>query len=285
MPISRARSIFLALWVIVPVPAPAAHAQGTNGDDEAGQAWQLDRLHQGFCVQLLVEPEAIARRLPRGARALPAARIDSLHPALEGLVAAQPEFAAWAPSRLCLYYFTDIEAYGRRVSEENPRKAPLIGFWTVAAEDSATGSRRDIALEIVTSRSWLERWARNGGLDLQRVRSSVGPIPRDEEEMQQVPLGDRYQIRIGKALITWDGRPAADTTPLAGPAASSWSVEDRRGKWVDGTFTLSGGRVGSMIGSLKVEGKGDLASVLKRSPLRFVGPGYRGSAARVEFSP
>jgi hypothetical protein len=38
-----------------------------------------------------------------------------------------------------------------------------------------------------------------------------------------------------------------------------------------------------MVGSLKVEGKDDLAKLLKASPIRFVGPVYQGGTGSLHF--
>jgi hypothetical protein len=258
-----------------------ATAVSAQTPEDEGTVWRLDELHQGFCVQFLVEPAAMARQIPEGARALPAEGIAELHPALRNEIGAQPEFAAWAPSQLCLYYFGRVDADGRRVGNDNPRKAPLIGIWTVAAADAASGQRRDLALEVFTNSSRLESSGRLAGLDLREVRTTLGVVPEDEEGR---PSGeDRYTLRIGKTLITWDGRAAADSAPMDAPASTTWRAEGRRGGWVNGSFTLTARMTGGMIGSLKVEGKDALATMLKKSPLRFVGPWYHGGGATLSF--
>jgi hypothetical protein len=259
----------------------AAGPTPASAQEDEGKVWRLDELHQGFCVQFLVEPAAMARQLPQGARTLPADGLAELHPALRNEIALQPEFAAWSPSQLCLYYFGRVDAGGMRVGSDNPRKAPLIGIWTVAAEDSASGRRQDIALELFTNSSRLESSGRVAGLDLREVRTTIGVVPEDEEGR---PSGeDRYTLRVGKTLITWDGRPAADSAPMPGPTAAAWRAEARRGGWVNGVFTLSARMTGGMIGSLKVEGKDALAVMLKQSPMRFAGPWYHGGGGTLSL--
>lgn len=255
-------------------------ASAQEPEDEA-KVWRLDELHQGFCVQFLVQPGAMARQLPQGVRTLPAEGLAELHPALRNEIAGQPEFAAWAPSQLCLYYFGRVDAAGMRVGSDNPRKAPLIGIWTVAAADSASGKRQDVALELFTNSSRLESSGRVAGLDLRRVRATVGVVPENEEGQ---PSGeDRYTLRTGKTLITWDGRPAADSAPMPAPSAGAWRAEARRGGWVNGSLTVAARMTGGMIGSLKVEGKDALAMMLKQSPTRFVGPWYHGGGATLSL--
>ncbi len=259
-------------------PAAAQDAAGTEGI-----VWHLEELHQGFCVQLLVDPAAVARRLPRGARTLPADQVADLHPALRGAIDAQPELSSRTPSRLCLFYFGRVDAAGRRASNDDPRKAPMLGLWTVAVADSASGERTDVALEVFTNNSRIERAGEIAGLDLARARSTVGDVPEDEEGRPSAD--DRYQIRLGKLQITWDGRPAGDSARPDAPLSAEWRAEGRRGGWVDGSLTIGAATTSGMIGSLKVHGKGDLARLLMQSPVRFVGPGYRGGGGSVTLRP
>lgn len=261
--------------------AGATTASAQDSED-AGKVWRLDELHQGFCVQFLVEPAAMARQIPEGVRILPAEDTEDLHPALRNEIAGQPEFAAWSPSRLCLYYFGRVDAAGMRVRNDNPRKAPLLGIWTVAATAPASGERQDVALEMFTNSSRLESSGRLAGLNFREVRTTIGVVPEDEEGRPSDE--DRYTLRVGKTLITWDGRPAADSAPMEAPAAASWRAEGRRGGWVNGSFTLTARMTGGMIGSLKVEGKDALATMLKKSPMRFVGPWYHGGSAVLSLS-
>lgn len=242
--------------------------------------WQLERLHQGFCVQLLVDPADVARRLPRDARPLAAEQATDLHASIESIVASQPEFASWAPARLCLFYFDGVQAGGRRVSHKERRKAPMLALWTVAAVEP-TGQRGDVALEIFTNNSRLERTAEDANVDLRVARTTVGDVPEDDEGRPSPD--DRYEIRIGKTLITWDGRPAGDSTPQGPPFACAWRAEGRRGGWVEGSLTVHPSMTGGMIGSLKVSGKGELADALRKSPIRFVGPGYQGGSGSLAF--
>ncbi|HUF35800.1 MAG TPA: hypothetical protein VMN37_07605 [Gemmatimonadales bacterium] len=268
----------LALAACLVSGASVAPAQ--DPEAEAMSAWQLEELHQGFCVQLLVDPAEIARRLPGGVRPLPADQVTDLHASIESVIASQPEFTSWAPSRLCLFYFDGVQAAGRRVSHKDRRKAPMLALWTVAAAES-TGERGDVALEIFTNNSRLERSARLANVDLRVARTTVGDVPEDDEGRPSPD--DRYEVRIGKTQITWDGRPAADSTPLTTPLASEWRAEGRRGGWVEGSLTINAAMTGGMIGSLKVSGEGDLAEALRQSPIRFVGPGYQGGAGSLAF--
>ncbi len=244
--------------------------------------WRLETLHRGFCVQFLIAGATLARELPEGSRPLPASRVSGLDPALQSVVEGQPEYAAWTPSDLCIFYFEAVDARGQRVHDDDPSKAPMLAFWTVAAVDSASASRRDLALEVVTNNGRLERSGRLIGLEISTERSSVAPVPPDEDG---VPSGlDRYRFRVRGTQFIWDGRRAVDSARVEAPLAREWRQVGRRGDWVTGKLTLAPGWSGAMIGSLKVEGKDDLAKMLKASPIRFVGPAYYGGVGSFEFA-
>jgi hypothetical protein len=261
-------------------------AQDTDGREREVEVWRLETLRTGFCVQFLVEPAALNRKLPEGARPLAAGRIPDLHPALRSVVEGQPEYAAWTPSHLCLFYFDEVLTDQGRVRDKNPSKAPVLGFWTVAA-DSSSGNRRDLVLEVFTNSGRLEDFGERAGLDIARMKSGIGPVPPDDEGVSSGD--DRYQLTIGKTQLVWDGRPGADSARLDTPLARDWRAQGRRsgrlGGWVNGNLSLSAEWTRAMIGSLKVEGKDDLARLLRASPIRFVGPGYQGGAGSLEFEP
>jgi hypothetical protein len=272
----------LAATAALVVSASPVRAQDSNGSDKATKSWQLNELRNGFCIQFLVDPAQAAGKLPKGNRPLPASQAQNLHPALRSVVEGQPEFAGWAPSSLCLFYFALVEVDGDQVRDRNPSKSPMLGFWTVAAADSLSGKRQDVALEVVTNSGHLESSAGQAGLEIRSIRSSFGPVPPDEEG--QTSGEDRYQIRIRKTQIIWDGRTGSDSTRPKESVVQSWKAPGKRGGWVNGDLALTANWSRAMIGSLKVEGKDDLAKLLKASPIRFVGPVYQGGTGSLQFS-
>lgn len=272
----------LAAAAALAASAAPAGAQDSNGKDKAAKSWRLDELRNGFCIQFLVDPTQAAGKLPKGNRPVPASRAQDLHPALRSVVEGQPEFAEWAPSSLCLFYFGLVEVDGDKVRDRNPSKSPMVGFWTVAAADSVSGKRQDVALEVITNSGRLESSAGAVGLNVRSIRSSFGPVPPDEEG--ETSSEDRYQIKIRKTQIIWDGRTGSDSTRPKESLAQSWKAEGKRGSWVNGDLALTASWSRAMIGSLKVEGKDDLAKLLKASPIRFVGPVYQGGTGSLQFS-
>jgi hypothetical protein len=250
--------------------------------------WHLEDLRGGFCIQLLVDSTAVARGLAADLRPIRADQVPDLHPALRRVLQNQPEFGSWIPSRLCLYFFGGVDAGAARVQSKDSRKAPLLAAWTAAVAEAGSGTRRDVALEFVSGSGRLARAAQSAGLSLIEARSLIGMVPFVSEE--GVPSGDsRYQLKIGKTLITWDGRPVGDSTRVSEPIETDWMARGRRSErssradWWHARLMLSPAWSRGMAGSLRVQGRDDFAQALKASPIRFVGPLYSQGGGEIHF--
>jgi hypothetical protein len=248
----------------------------TPTDLKDTQVWKLQGLRAGYCVRFLIEPRAAARELRDGFLLLRADQDSTLHPALRKVVETQPEFASWAPSSLCLYYLDAVELGDQRVADKKGRKAQMIGVWTLAALEQGARSRRDLALDMFAGRGPLIKAAESDLVRLHEARSVVSDAPDT--------TFDQYSVKIGKTSLVWDGRPARDSARVEHPIEESWSVPSlRKGVWmVHLALTAAWSR--PLVGSLRVEGKGDLAKALKASPIRFVGPFHRGGGGELRFS-
>lgn len=235
-------------------------------------AWRLEGLRSGMCVQLLVDSAIVAEQLPREFRPLHADQADDLHPTLRTVIESQPNFGSWSPSSFCLYYLDAIVAGAVRVETSNQEKVTMLGVWTVGAIEVSSGSRRDVALELMTNSGRLERAGGSAGLPMREVKSSVGKVP-EPEESTTVASDDRYQLKVGKTVLTWDGHPAADSTKVDEAISWSWVLASNG---AEGKVTLAAPWRRALIGSLRIEGKDAFARALKGSPSRFVGPLYHG---------
>lgn len=274
----------LQLGAVIALAASAATPLAAQ-DDPAGQAsWQIEGLSRGFCVQLLLDPSSEAlRALPPGYHPLPANRASDLPVALTGVIQGQPEFAAWSPSRLCFEALDSLRTPQFTLTNRKGKQPHLFAVWTVSAADSA-GVPREVALELFASSSRMVRSARLAGQDLDEARLSVGLVPGEDE--QGVRRTDRrFQAKLGKTTVTWDGHPAGDSTAVQGVVETRWVAPGTRGRLVTGRVTLTPAFSRAMAGSLKIDGKNDFANALKASPTRFAGPEYFGGEGTIAFGP
>jgi hypothetical protein len=270
------------LAVVAGVIPPCLQAQEETKEEQLNQVWHIEGLRTGFCVQLLIDPRQLDVAVPRGARPLRADAIQNLSPLLRTVISNQPEFAAWTPSSLCLYYMETVDVGSLRVSERDPGKAPMIGIWALAAADAEGGARRDVVLRMFTNTGRLERAGQVNGLDLRKVRSIVRDID-NEDDPSAPPIGIRYQLKLGKTLLTWDGRRISDSTRAQGSQSSEWRADSRRRGQMSARLTLTPEWTKAMVGSLRVEGEDDFANAIKGSPIRFVGPAVQGGGGELAF--
>ena len=246
------------------------------------RVWQIDGLRTAFCVQLLVDPSKLDTPIARASRPLRADAVENLSVALRTVISSQPEYAAWTPSTICLYYMETVDVGSLRVTEREPSKVPMLGVWALAAVDVAGGARKDVVLRFFTNTGRLERAGHVNGLDLRTVRSTVYEIA-NEEDAAAPPVGTRYQVKLGKTLLTWDGRRTRDSTRADGPLFTEWRADSRRRGPMTARLALTPEWTKAMVGSLQVEGKDDFANAIKASPIRFVGPAVSGGGGELAF--
>jgi hypothetical protein len=246
------------------------------------QVWRMGNLRSGFCVLLFVDPQIASRNIPEGLKLVQAGQASDLHPALKSEIQAQPSLGAWSPSRLCFYSMDTVQTNDYTLTDRKRRNSPLFALWTVSAIEAASGSKRDVALLLLSNNERLIRSAKLAGQYIRAIEAMVGKVP--EVDMNGVPSrDDRFQVKIGKTLVTWDGHQATDSAQTGDSLKIAWITNaSERGKG-SGTLTLTPQWASPMAGSLKVEGKDDLAKALKGSPVRFVGPMYRGGGGEVYF--
>jgi hypothetical protein len=272
----------LALAALAGVVPSRLAAQAEEPESELTEVWRIDGLRSAFCVQLLIDPAKLDVDLPDDIRPLRADAVGTLSPPLQAVIAGQPEFAAWSPSSICLFYMQTVDLGPIRVSESNPDKAPMLGFWSIAAADSGGGAQRDFVLRLFTNSGRLERAGELRGLNLRTVRSTVSEVSMEDDEAA-VPVGTRYQLKLNKTLLTWDGRRVDDSTRTSEPYSSAWRTESKRGDPMVGRVALAPEWTRSMVGFLRVEGKDDFAKAVMASPIRFVGPARIGGAGEFAF--
>jgi hypothetical protein len=262
-----AAATFCGAW---PVAAqnPAAGRQGP--------VWTLEGLRAGQCVRFLMDPHSVAKHVREGARLFRADRFELLHPALRSVIESQPEFASWVPSSLCLFYVDAVRLGGRRYGNKDPRKRQMVGVWTVAASEQASGARRDLVLEFFGTNADLVRAAGLAKVKFKAAHSAVSKATGTDSDL--------HEIRIGRTRLVWNGRAAGDSTRVEQAIEESWLAKGTSGGLWAVQATLEPAWSRPLVGVLSVEGKDDLAKALKASPTRFVGPVFYGGGGELSFS-
>jgi len=223
-----------------------------------------------------MEPKAAAGELRNGFILLRSDQDKTLHAALRQVIQTQPEFAAWVPSNVCFYYSDAVQVGGRRVAEKNPRIAQMVGTWSLGAVEQGSGARRDLVLDMFASRERLRTTAA-GNMVLLHEAEAGFRAPTDTS-------GTEYRQKIGQTQLVWIGRTAGDSTAVESPIVEAWQVPGVKGVTWSAQLSLSPAWQRGLVGSLRVEGKGSLAKALKGSPIRFVGPFYRGGGGQLRFT-
>jgi hypothetical protein len=244
--------------------------------------WRLGGLRTAFCVQFLMNPASDAlKELPAGYHPESASDATDLHVSLRGVVEGQPEFAAWIPARLCFVAADTVQTSEFTLTDRKRLRVQMFGSWTVLAAEPGSPAR-DVALKLFASSDRLIGSARKAGHFVREARVAYGLVPTEDEN--GVPSSDkRFQVKVGKALITWDGPPARQSAAVRDPWHLSWTANGDRRRVVSGEIALSAVSSRPMVGALKVEGKDAFAKALRASPTRFAGPAIQGGEGSIVF--
>ncbi len=247
-----------------------------DGQVKEERVWNIQGLRAGYCVRFLIDPKGASGLLKDGFQLVRADQDESLHSALRHVIQNQPEFASWAPSSLCFYYSDAVQIGRQRVAEKNARNAQMLGVWSLAAVQQGSGGRRDVVLDMYASRERLRQAAASILVPLHEAEAGYKP-PNDTS-------GTEYRQKIGKTQLIWNGRTTRDSTRVENPIVETGQLPGLRGVTWNLRVALSPAWARSLVGSLRVEGKGDLANALKGSPIRFVGPFYQGGGGQLRFT-
>ncbi len=274
------RTVFLPLSAAALIAvAGTLSAQSAEPNDTT---WRLGGLRTAFCVQFLMDPASDALKdLPPGYHPVSASDAPDLHVSLRGVVEGQREFAAWSPARLCFAAADTVQTSEFTLADRKRRRVQMFGSWTVLAAESG-GPAGDVALKVFASSDRLIGSARKAGHLVREARVAVGLVPTEDEN--GVPSSDkRFQVKVGKTLITWDGPLALGSAPVREPWRLKWAATGDRRRLVSGEVVLSPRSSRPMVGALKVEGKDAFAKALRASPTRFAGPAYQGGEGSIVF--
>lgn len=245
--------------------------------------WKIEGLRQAFCVQLLLDPASEPLKdLPARYRPLPASEAKNLHPTLRGMVEDRGPFASWTPSRLCFLTADTIRTNEFLLSDKSGRTPRLFAYWCATAT-APGGGAAEVVLGLFANSDRLLHSAREARYPVREAKVSVGRVPEVDENGTPSP-DDRFQVRIGKTVITWDGRLAGEPAAVSAPVAIAWVTPALEGSGAKAGVALTPSGSRAMVGALKVEGKDELAASLRASPSRFAGPAYSGGAGTITLS-
>jgi hypothetical protein len=269
-------AIRLSLGLAVATLAGSSMQAQTGSESKKPQLFALEGLRAAYCIRFLIPPEEAAKEGERHFVLVPASEDEMLHPALRQVIGGQPEFRSWIPSSFCLYYAQAVQLKDQRITKKNADEAQMVGVWSVAAAEEGRKTRRDLVPELYASQGRLNDLAEPLLVPLDEISSEVSKVPDTSD--------DEYVIKIGKTRLIWSGRTARDSTPVHAPFEESWWLKGLRQAVWNVHMTMKPAWSHPMVGTLRVEGKGGLAKLLKASPIRFVGPLYSGGSAEMVFS-
>jgi hypothetical protein len=262
----RPRPLLLVAAVLAAAPGLAAQAE----------PWKFEGLREGVCVEFLIDSARVRDLLPDGAMPVRARDVKALHPVIASTVQERPEYAAWTPASACVYRFDAAQIGGRRQEEGEKEIGEVVGLVVVAArllEDGGRGA--DVPVELVTSNWRTRKDASLQNVDIEVAKTRITRDPRPGAD-------SRLTIKLGDATLRWEGHPVADSVTPVAPLERRLLIRGTDRKYRLLTWRLEPEVQRSVVGSLIVEGKGDLAKAMRNSPVRFVGPGYQRGTARMQ---
>jgi hypothetical protein len=252
------RATLLALGCLTVPIAP-----GGAGPNEP---WQFSNLQQGYCVTFLVSPEDAPGVLAEDAQPMRLDAMPDLTPVLARVLADQPEYGAWMPASGSLQLVA---------AAESSEMIGILGYWARVAPNQPPNG---LAVSMIfTNDKWAAKATDTTATPFRLVKASFGKAAHGDDE--------RHVIELGKTKLIWDGHPAGDSARSDAPVERVWVVQGPRGRPVLLRWSLSTTSSRSMVGALVINGKDKLAKLLRRSPIRFLGPMYRGGSGQLSVVP
>ena len=272
----RVGILVASLGLLGGLAAPAL-GQEAGAGGTSSLAWRLHGVEFSACVEFLIDPAQATELLAEGFRAVPAASFTPLSPVLAREVAGNSALAAWVASRLCFAESRSLTVGDRIYALEGERE--VVGYWGIAATRLDGSPRLD---QWYVARFWANDW------HVEKVtEAAYVPVTVFKRGFDPVAesVNHRYQVKIGKTVLSWTGQIAGrDSTPAGpNPPINLIFAGLRRIQW-NATVASEPQWTRFLPGVFNVQGKDDLAKALKASPIRMFGPMYWGGDARMEFS-
>ena len=114
-------------------------------------------------------------------------------------------------------------------------------------------------------------------IPMERTDIDLSPISESEDE--------RYSFKLDGAQITLDARARTDSVSVENiPFPSRAALRGLNNSLWSVAIELKPTRIGTMPGSLRVQGKHGLGNVLLSSPVRFVDKVIAGGTGEIRFT-
>lgn len=262
-----ASSALLMVTVVLP-----GSAQSLSAPSE----WSLTNAQGGFCIQYLVDPVLAAKLAPKDAVLAPAGRGEGLFPSLTRQVLDEPKFAGWIPATFCIGLYWSVAINDKVVAQMKGNQPIMVLTHTIAASSYKGAAVPAVLIGFFTDNTALQRAGEAVGQAIDMATRTV-----TEREGADFPS---WLIEVKGIKLRWVGGPTGESRVL--PTRSvSFGYTGLRGNVWNGAFQLTIPEAHTLVGSLGVEGKNDLAKALKGSPDRPVGAMESGGNARISFTP
>ncbi len=260
-----------ALAVLLALGRPLAAQGGNEG------AWQFSNLQQGYCITFLVSPEDAPGVLPDDAQPVRLNATTDASPVLARVLADQPEYGAWMPAAVCIYRFGRADIAGRELVAP-AGGSEMIGTVSYAARVAVNQPDNGVSVSVVfTNDKRAARLTDSTQVPFRQIKATFGKAAHGDDE--------RHVIQFGKTTLIWDGHAASDSAALSTPLDHVWVVMGRRGKPVLVRWQLNASSSRSVVGALVVQGKDKLAKLMRKSPIRYLGPMYQGGRGEMTLIP
>jgi hypothetical protein len=268
----RRLTAWLGLLALVAVPA-AAQAPSAPVFSMAVKDVTL-----AVCVDFLMAPAIAAEKLPEGYRVIPASHYSRLSPYLTRIIGSDSAQRAMIPASYCVIEGASVTAGDQFITDGGAANPVLLAYWGIAAARNDGDNHFDelFAVQFWTSDWHIQKPAQSNFIQISTLKRSLVRLPESEN--------DRYEVKMGKTVLSWDGQLKRDSVATTAPLEASLLYIGQRS--IRFTAAVSGQPAWSRspAGVFRVVGKDDLAKAMQASPIRQFGPIYWGGDARVDFS-
>jgi len=225
-----------------------------------------------------MDPKEAGEDMVKGYHPVIARNAAGLPGPIQRLIASEPEYAEWVPSRLCTYTVESVTANRRSFAKGDGGQPLAFLYWGVAAgqEGQPSDSGGMTFRVLATNSSGLHRVMEVNAFPMDRVPISLKPLPGGEDQ--------QFQLKLEGATIFFDGHPRPDSTLQVAPERQSAGYRGNNITVWQVDLNLSPATIAAMSGALRIQGTRGLAKLLNQSPIRLLGPVISGGTGEVLFS-